>query len=47
MDGFPGVAYDEYGRASCAEHGRAECHICGLSYTMMNEEIDENPCDRE
>lgn len=38
---------DEYGRTFCAAHRRQECHICGMSFSMMNEEIDQNPSKRE
>ncbi|KAL7527560.1 hypothetical protein ACHAXR_002012, partial [Thalassiosira sp. AJA248-18] len=45
--GLPGVIHDEYGKAYCEAHNRPECHICCLSFGGINEEIDENPCDRD
>ena len=44
---FPGVYHDEYRRAYCAAHHREDCHICCMSFSMINEQIDENPSDRE
>ena len=43
----PDVSFDEYGRTFCKAHGRQKCHICCMSFTDMNEEINENPSDRE
>ena len=43
----PRVYNDEYGHVFCSEHRRQECHICCLSFTDWNEDIDRNPSDRE
>ncbi|KAL7471575.1 hypothetical protein ACHAXS_011866 [Conticribra weissflogii] len=43
---FPDIKTDGRGRTVCREHSREECHICCMSFREMNQEIDENPSDR-
>ena len=45
-DDFPETYTDGFGRIYCKDHKRDECHICQMSFRQFNEEIDENPSDR-
>ena len=42
-----GITFDEYGRMFCSAHNLSVCPICCLSFKDFNDEIDENPSDRE